>query len=80
MDFSTKWIKILNVFLGFKIMIKIEMFINEVSLQGQYSTQKEFEEAARVIKSIFEDINKFKNTFDNFGRLFKLFLGIVLLL
>ena len=36
------------------------MFINEVSLQGQYSTQKEFEEAARVIKSIFEDINKLK--------------------
>ena len=28
------------------------MFINEVSLQGQYSTQKEFEEAAGVIISI----------------------------
>ena len=44
-------------------MIKIEMFINEVSLQGQYSTQKEFEEAAKVIKSIFEFINLLKKQY-----------------
>ncbi len=57
MDFLIKWIKISSVFLGFEIMIKIEIFINEVSLKGQYSTQKEFEDALKVIKSLFELIN-----------------------
>ncbi|WP_293083573.1 hypothetical protein [Okeania sp. SIO3B5] len=41
-------------------MIKIEIFINEVSLKGQYSTQKEFEDALIIIKSIFELINSLK--------------------
>lgn len=41
-------------------MIKIEFFINEVSLKGQYSTQKEFEDALKIIKSIFELINSLK--------------------
>lgn len=39
-------------------MINIEIFINEVSLEGQYSSQKEFETALKVLKSIFEFINK----------------------
>ena len=44
-------------------MIKIEIFINEVSLTGQYSTQKDFEEALKVIKSIFELINLLKQQY-----------------
>lgn len=44
-------------------MIKIEIFINEVSLKGQYSTQKEFEEALKIIKSIFELINLLKQQY-----------------
>lgn len=44
-------------------MIKIEIFINEVSLKGQYSTQKEFEEALKIIKSIFEFINLLKQQY-----------------
>lgn len=41
-------------------MIKIEIFINEVSLKGQYSTQQEFEIALKVLKSVFELINTLK--------------------
>ncbi|BAQ59617.1 hypothetical protein GM3708_22 [Geminocystis sp. NIES-3708] len=41
-------------------MIKIEIFINEVSLKGQYPTQQEFEIALKVLKSIFELINTLK--------------------
>lgn len=41
-------------------MIKIEIFVNEVSLKGQYSTQQEFEIALKVLKSIFELINTLK--------------------
>lgn len=41
-------------------MIKIEIFINEVSLQGQYPTKKEFEIALKVLKIIFESINLLK--------------------
>lgn len=41
-------------------MIKIEIFLNEVSLKGQYSTQTEFEEALKIIKSIFDSINSLK--------------------
>lgn len=41
-------------------MIKIEIFLNEVSLEGQYSTQKEFEDALKIIQSIFESISSVK--------------------
>jgi hypothetical protein len=38
-------------------MIKIEIFINEISLDEQYNTQEEFENALKIIKDIFESIN-----------------------
>jgi hypothetical protein len=41
-------------------MIKVEIFINEVSLDGQYNTQEEFENALKIIKDIFELINSIK--------------------
>src|SRR4028118_1466446 len=53
-DFLTKWIKILNVFLESKMKI----FINEVSLEGQYLTDVEFKEAVIVFKAILDLINE----------------------
>ena len=50
----TKWIKILNVFLE----SKMEIFINEVSLEGQYLNDVKFKEAVIAFKAIFDLINE----------------------
>lgn len=53
-----KWIKTLNGFLGYKM----EIFINEVSLEGQYFDESDFEEAIKSFKAILDIINiKIKN-------------------
>ena len=39
----------------------MEIFINEVSLQGQYQSEEEFEDAVKVFRNIFSQLHKNRN-------------------
>jgi hypothetical protein len=59
--FLTKLIKILNYFLAFKktlILFAMELFINELSLHGQYHVVEDFEKAVKEFTAMFSYINE----------------------